>query len=99
MAQNLKEHWAVVRSQLLDLRPLFASNSGGTVSVDYFDESLGVNELEIALHALCDCILAAPKPLAITDAEIAKIDLLHDKMGLADDCVSSIRRRRSSSKP
>ena len=60
------------------------------------DKSLENNALEIALHALCDCVLAAPAP-RITDAEIEKIELLHVKMELADDCVSSIRRKRGSS--
>jgi hypothetical protein len=93
MAQNLKEHWASVRSDLLDLRHLFASNPGGNVSVDYFDKSLEANELEIALHALCDRVLTA-STTRISDAEIEKVALLHVQMELADECVSSIRRKR-----
>lgn len=94
MARDFSEHWAIVSDGLVDLRHLFASNSGGTVTVAFFDELLEANELEIALHALCDCILTAHAP-RISDAEIEKIALLHAKMELADDCVSSIRRRRT----
>jgi hypothetical protein len=96
MTQDFKKHWAAVRTGLLDLRHLFASNPSGAVTVDHFDESLGANELEIALHALCDCILAAPRP-RITDAEIERIGLLHAKIELVDECVSSIRRKRDAS--
>ncbi len=93
MAQNFKQHWASVRSELLDLRHLFTSNPGGNVSVDYFDESLEANELEIALHALCDRVLTA-STTRVSDAEIEKIALLHVQMELADECVSAIRRKR-----
>jgi hypothetical protein len=89
---DFKEHWASVRSGLLDLRHLFDLNPDGDASVVYFDESLEANELEIALHVLCDCVLTA-STIRITDTEIEKVDLLHCEMRLEDECVSSIRRR------
>ena len=61
--------------------------------MESFDEELQANEYELALHALCDCILATPAP-RITDQEIEKIDLLHTKMELDDNCVDAIRRKR-----
>ena len=92
MAHDFKDHWANVRSALVDLRHLFALNPGGNVGVEYFDELLEANELEVALHALCACVITAPAT-RITDTEIEKIGLLHTKMELADDCVLRIRRR------
>jgi hypothetical protein len=94
MTRDLKEHWAIVRSGLLDLRHLFVLNACEKVRVDYFDELLEANELEIALHALCDCVLTT-STIRITDAEIEEIGLLHAQMELADDCVVSIRQKRS----
>ena len=90
--QNLEEHWAILRRDLCELRHLFASNAQEPGQLSYFDESLEANEFEIALHALCDCVLAASTP-QIADEEIEKISLLHIKMDLRDDCIDSLRRR------
>jgi hypothetical protein len=57
-----------------------------------FDELLEADELEVALHTLCDCVLTAPAT-RITDAEIEKIRLLRAEMELEDECVSRLRRR------
>jgi len=90
------EHWAILRSDLLGLRHLFAANAQEPGGLEHFDEALEANEYELALHALCHCILAAPAP-RITDQEVERIDLLHTRMDLIDGCVKSIRWKRSSS--
>lgn len=92
VSENLKEHWAILRRDLFELRHLFASNAQEPGQLNYFDESLEANEFDIALHALCDCVLAA-STLRITDEEIEKISLLHAKMDLRDDCVDSMRQK------
>jgi hypothetical protein len=90
------EHWAILRSELLRLRHLFAQNAQQPGGLDYFDALLEANEYEVALHALCQCIVAAPAP-RITDEEVERIDLLHTRMDLIDGCVESIRRKQSPS--
>lgn len=94
--QDLRNHYATLRSNLLGLRHLFARNGDQGNAVGYFDETLEANEFEIALHALCNCLQSAPM-LRITDTDIDIIDLLHQNMGLDDGCVTALRRRESDS--
>jgi hypothetical protein len=89
----LEEQWAILGKELAGLRHLVASNASDTRTLEHFNEALLANEFEIALHALCDCLLAVPAP-RISDDEIGTIDQLHTRMKLTDDCVDAIRRKR-----
>ena len=94
--QNLQEHYATLKSNLRELRPLFATNGEHGSVIGYFDDTLEANEFEIALHALCSCLQSVPT-LRITDADIERIDLLHQKMELGDNCVAALRQKQSES--
>jgi hypothetical protein len=88
-----KEHYKVLESSLLELRHLFLLNENLSDYRQHFDEVLNANEFEIALHALCDFLLEPTTPNVGLD-EINKIDTLHEKMGLNDDCSAALRAKR-----
>ena len=87
-----KEHYKVLESSLLELRHLFRLNENLSDYRQHFDEMLNANEFEIALHALCDFLLERTTP-NVRLGEINEINMLHEKMGLDDDCVAALRAK------
>jgi hypothetical protein len=82
------EHCAKVRSGLLELRPLFGDNKEVQ---HWFDEYIEANELELALHVVCE-FLVARTSRQIGPEEVTLIRALHEKMNIADDCCSQLQQ-------
>ena len=89
VAPELLEHWADLRRSLLDLRPLLLLDAATQC---HFDEFLEANEFEVALHTLCDYLRERPA-VNVGLGEIQKIEDLHLKMQLRDECSSELRAR------
>jgi hypothetical protein len=89
VATELAERWADLRSSLLDLRTLLMLDAATQY---HFDEFLEANEFEVALHALCDYLLEQPV-MSVGLEEIRRIEDLHQKMQLRDECSAELRAR------
>lgn len=89
---DYREHYAELTRRLQSLRPLFCTNESLSNPREYFDEMLGANEFEIALHALCYFLLE-PTISGIGLTEIEKIEIAHRMMELDDGCASQIRAK------
>jgi len=87
------QQWKKTQEALRALRPLISEPA----RAQYFDESLDANELEIALHALCDFMLRDGAP-PIDGAALAQIDSLHHLMGINDSCVNKLRLNATRAK-
>ena len=86
---NRDEHYADLARRLVELRALVADDNK---HLAFFDEEIEANEFEIALHALCDFLLKANTP-AMRPTEIEKIEALHERMELKDECAAGLRAR------
>lgn len=96
MAHPLEEHYRSVSAQLLTLETIFDNSERGKGYRNYFRELLGANELEIALHAVCDFLIEQSVPPK--DAQVLiRIDDLHKQMQIHDDCVDKLKRIRNVS--
>jgi hypothetical protein len=98
MAHPLEEHYRSVSAQLLTLETIFDDSERGKNYRSHFKEELEENELEVALHAICNFLLEQECPLEDAEA-LARIDALHKQMQIHDDCVEKLRRIRNDSKP
>jgi hypothetical protein len=78
-------------NRLESLRQLFSRDESGQQGVQWFDEFLSANEFEPALHTLCDFLLESEKAQC-DQAVLDQIELLHQKMGIKDDCVDNLRQ-------
>jgi|SRR5208282_821629 len=86
--QALRE---AMKAKLLPLRAVLPT--GGDVKwSEIFDEFVEQHEWELALHAVCDCLLE-PKSHAAPAAVIRQIETLHEAMGIVDACVADLRRK------
>jgi hypothetical protein len=81
------EHCANIRASLLELRSLFRENREPR---NWFDEYVEANELELALHVVCD-FLAEQAPQSIGEKELNSIRALHEKMVIVDDCCARLQ--------
>ncbi|MGD0912205.1 MAG: hypothetical protein ABR928_09925 [Terracidiphilus sp.] len=81
------EHCAEVSCGLLKLRSLL----GDKKDVRWFDEYLDANELELALHVVCDFLLANIS-CQIGSEELNLIQVLHERMQITDDCCAQLER-------
>jgi hypothetical protein len=90
--QNLRKHFIEVNQILLPLQSAFNSNPEGGRRREYFLESVEANEFEIALHALCDFLLEH-QDASVTEDLLARIDELHKKMEIDDECVIKLKSR------
>lgn len=84
------EHWRRVGDALRALRGLISDRG----RLRYFEESLDANELEIALHALCDFLLEPNTPSVSGDV-LEQIEGLHSLLQLRDDCIERLRQKAS----
>lgn len=90
-AMHRQVRWAEIEAELRSLRPAFGSSQLGTTWAQTFDEHLEHNELEVALHTLCD-FLAESETSPASSVLIEKIRRLYSKMGIEDGCVESLAR-------
>jgi len=86
----LIQHWEDARLKLESLRHLLLFNKVPESRLAYFDELLWANELEVALHTLCNFLLEHESATVETH-DISAIESLHRQMQLVDECVSQLR--------
>ena len=95
MPHPLEEHYRSVSDQLRSLEPIFDESEHGKNYRGYFREFLEVNELELALHAVCDFLLE--RGPAVFDEEIIhRVDSLHQQMSIHDDCTTKLTQLRNT---
>ena len=92
---NLRDLWREVTLELQALRMVFPTSDEGVKALRSFDEFLSENELELALHVACDSLLE-PDSLPTSSEVISRLALLHSAMGIADDCVLRLQRKRTN---
>lgn len=86
--KSVVQRWNEVTAGLLPLRRLL---SGNTEAGEIFDEFIEQNELELALHAICDFLLEREQ-VAVEERDVEAIEALHEQMQITDECCSAIRR-------
>jgi hypothetical protein len=92
MTNERLAYYREINSRLRQMIGLFDDQPGGATYRDYFEETLDANELEIALHALCNFLLeTTTRPVA--ESVVVQIGALHGAMGLEDECVSKLREK------
>jgi hypothetical protein len=84
------EHCAAMRERLLELRTSLGDNKEVQL---WLDEYLEANELELALHVICDFLLERTSRQIETE-ELTLIRTLHEQMNIADDCCSRLQQRQ-----
>jgi len=89
---ELHNLWRDLTIELQPLRTLFPPSEAGITAARYFDEFLSVNELGLALHVVSDFLLEPDSPPASRELQ-AKLQSLHSKMEIVDDCVSRLRQK------
>lgn len=95
MPHPLEEHYRSISAQLLALDAVFGESEQGQNYRSQFRELLEANELELALHSVCDFLFEAGGP--VVDAEIvARIDSLHQQMSIEDDCFARLAQMRNA---
>jgi hypothetical protein len=89
MAHPLQSHYDHVSALLRELRAALEDHAVFRSRREWFDEYLEANELELALHSVCDALLEDPfdKPSAEV---LKKIEDLHKAMELRDDRVERL---------
>jgi len=81
-----------VAAQLQSLRPIMLTEHGHSF-LDLFDEFMREQELELALHVVCDYILEA-NSLTVSNATVEQVRRLHTEMEIVDDCVEDLQNRK-----
>jgi len=81
-----------VAAQLQSLRPTLLTEHGHSF-LDLFDEFMREQELELALHVMCDYILEA-NSLTVSNATVEQVRRLHTEMEIVDDCVEDLQNRK-----
>jgi hypothetical protein len=89
---ELRDHWCDVTVELETLRATFPPSERIETATRLFDEFLSENELDLALHVLCDALLEADTGSTTPDL-LSRLERLHAVMGIADDCVERLRPR------
>jgi len=89
MPHPLQTHFDHVSALLRELETALVNDQGFQNSRNLFNEYLESNELELALHLVCDALLEQPhnKPSATALRFIADV---HKAMDLQDDCVEKL---------
>jgi hypothetical protein len=88
IAHPLQPHFDRVSALLTELRTALEDHPVFRSRREAFDEYLGANELELALHSACDALLESP---TMPSAEVLKkIEDAHKAMDLRDDCVERL---------
>ena len=94
----MREHeqlWGDVREQLDPLDAIFDGSKNAAKYRSWFSETMDRNELELALHAVCDFLFACPA-VTLSAADLDRIRLAHELMSLEDDCIHKLTRRAES---
>jgi hypothetical protein len=81
-----------VAAQLQSLRSILLTEHGHSF-LDLFDEFMREQELELALHVVCDYILE-PNSLTVCNAMVEQIRHLHTEMEIVDDCIEDLQNRK-----
>jgi hypothetical protein len=89
---ELEQRWTEVRELLLPLESIFDSSSTGSRSREFFRETLDANELEVALHAVCDFLLESPS-VRVNETDLNRIRSAHQVMVIEDDCIEKLSGR------
>ena len=90
------EDWAGVEAELLAMRASVSDLPGAREFLGLFDEFVEVNELALALESLCDLLLEQTT-FAPSEELIARIEMLHGRMKISDDCVAKMRIKMGGS--
>jgi hypothetical protein len=69
---------------------VFPALKQGAAATKWFDEFLDANELELALHVVCDFLLEPATPAASRQIRL-EIERLHAKMEIIDNCAARLR--------
>ena len=80
--QECEQLWHDVREQLNPLATIFDGSETGAKYHSWFSETMNHNELELALHALCDFLVASPEA-KLNQADLDRIRSAHQLMSLA----------------
>jgi len=64
----------------------------GASALKWFDEFLSENELDLALHVVCDFLLETESPPESPELS-ARLQSLLSKMEIVDDCVLRLRQK------
>ena len=88
--RNLHGYWPELAAEIEGLRSVFPPSEQSAVATRWFDEFLRENELELALHVVCDFLLEPEAPAASQQVQ-SVIEQLHTKMEIVDDCVARLR--------
>jgi hypothetical protein len=81
-----RDHWRDVTVELETLRAAFPPSERAEKALRLFDEFLSENELDLALHVLCDFLLETGTGSTTPDLR-SRLERLHAVMGIVDDCV------------
>jgi hypothetical protein len=87
VTEMLKDELEALKGEVADL-PL---DPRGSALVDEF---LDEHEFELALHVICDFLLDKKRGTP-SELVLQRIESLHSRMGLTDDCVARLRHRLS----
>jgi hypothetical protein len=82
-------------AELQTLRTLFTLSENGLAAAKWFDEFLSENELDLALHVVCDFLLEPATPPTSPELQ-ARLEHLHSKMKIVDDCWIRLRQKSNS---
>ena len=85
-------HFERVRTLLVGLRDDCLAWLEGS-SAEYFENFLRAEEFDLALHVVCDLVIE--QSIMSSEHIVTTIDELHQLMGIRDDCVTKIRKRRA----
>jgi hypothetical protein len=87
------EYYRDIGKRLEALRGLFASMPENNKNLGFYDIYLAANELELALHTLCDFLLEPTSP-NVSDSALEQIQLLHRMMKIDDCCVQKLKEKQ-----
>ena len=90
--KDLRTHYRILGERLERLKGLVSDADRRR----YFEESLAANELEVALHALCNFLLEPGAP-PVSGTALHEIESLHAEMRIVDDCARRLAEKRRAS--
>ena len=84
--------WREIRQQLIPLEAIFDDREAASRYRNWFREVLAHNELELALHAVCDFLFENPDA-TLRPADLDRIRAAHKLMSLEDYCIRKLPER------
>jgi hypothetical protein len=81
---------AELSNRILQLRSLLSGARDQTFEI--FDEFLREHEFDLALHVVCDFLIASPT-VCLSSAVFNEIRDLHKQMGIEDRCISDLEKK------